>query len=133
VPGHTRAHIAFLLSEPGELFCGDTLFAAGCGRLFEGSPEQMHTSLQRLAALPADTRVWCAHEYTATNLRWAATQRPRDPAITARLETVRTTRAAGRPTIPSSIGLERVTNLFLRAGDAEELRQLRASRDQWQG
>jgi hydroxyacylglutathione hydrolase len=133
VPGHTRAHIAFHLPAAGDLFCGDTLFGAGCGRLFEGSPAQMHASLQRLAALPDRTRVWCAHEYTATNLRWAAVQRPHDAAIAARLATVRTIRAAGLPTIPSSIGLERATNLFLRARDAAELGQLRQSRNHWQG
>ena len=72
VPGHTRAHIAFVLPESGHLFCGDTLFAGGCGRLFEGSAQQMHGSLQALAALPAETRVWCAHEYTASNLTLAA-------------------------------------------------------------
>lgn len=133
VPGHTRAHIAFHLSESGDLFCGDTLFAAGCGRLFEGTPEQMHASLQRLAALPGHTRVWCAHEYTATNLRWAAAQRPDDPAIAARLEAVLSARAEGRPTIPSSIGLERETNLFMRAPDAGALGELRESRNHWQG
>jgi hydroxyacylglutathione hydrolase len=135
VPGHTRAHIAFHLpgvdGGPGDLFCGDTLFAGGCGRLFEGTPEQMHASLGRLAALPPDTRVWCAHEYTETNLRWAAAQAPADTAIARRLAAVRRERAAGRFTIPSSIGEERATNLFLRAGDAGELALLRESRNRW--
>jgi len=89
VPAHTRAHVAYVLmgsaDQPAALFCGDTLFAAGCGRLFEGTPEQMHRSLQRLAALPETTRVWCAHEYTEGNLRWAAAQRPGDRAIAERL------------------------------------------------
>jgi len=141
VPGHTAHHLAFHLpaaagsgpDQPGELFCGDTLFAAGCGRLFEGTPEQMHASLQRLAALPPATRVWCAHEYTAGNLRWAAAQAPGDAAIGARLEAVQSARAAGRPTIPSSIGLERDTNLFMRAADGAELRRLRGSKDLWRG
>lgn len=137
VPGHTAHHIAFHLPASGdlcgELFCGDTLFAGGCGRLFEGTPEQMQHSLQRLAALPADTRVWCAHEYTEGNLRWAAAQEPQDGAIAARLAAVRAARAAGRPTIPSSIGLERATNLFVRAVDATELRQRRGSKDLWRG
>jgi hydroxyacylglutathione hydrolase len=146
VPGHTAHHIAFHLPAPaqagsdqhgseqaGELFCGDTLFAAGCGRLFEGTPEQMHASLQRLAALPPATRVWCAHEYTAANLRWAVAQAPDDAAIAARLSAVQTSRAAGRPTIPSSIGLERATNLFLRAADGAELRRLRGHKDLWRG
>ncbi|MFM7652772.1 MAG: hydroxyacylglutathione hydrolase [Vulcanococcus sp.] len=149
VPGHTAHHVAFHFpapaaggagdrsaetpDQPGELFCGDTLFAAGCGRLFEGTPEQMHTSLQRLAALPAVTRVWCAHEYTAGNLRWAAAQAPGDAAIAERLGAVQSARAAGIPTIPSSIGLERATNLFVRATDGAELRRLRGHKDLWRG
>ncbi len=136
VPGHTRAHIAFHLpaaaGEPGgHLFCGDTLFAGGCGRLFEGSPEQMWRSLQRLAALPEATRVWCAHEYTETNLAWAARECPADEAIGRRLQEVRQRRAQGLPTIPSSIGLERATNLFVRSGDAQELAARRQSRNHW--
>ncbi len=131
VPGHTRAHIAFHLPLQGELFCGDTLFAAGCGRLFEGTPEQMHHSLQRLAALPESTRVWCAHEYTEANLRWAAALRPGDGAIAARLAAVRLTRAHDGPTIPSSIGEERRTNLFVRAADPRELADLRRSKNDW--
>ncbi|MCP9832983.1 MULTISPECIES: hydroxyacylglutathione hydrolase [unclassified Cyanobium] len=131
VPGHTRAHLAFHLPVQGELFCGDTLFAAGCGRLFEGSPEQMHHSLGLLAALPETTRVWCAHEYTASNLRWAAAERPGDGAIAERLQTVLLARAQDRPTIPSSIGEERRTNLFLRAADGQELAALRRSKNEW--
>lgn len=131
VPGHTRAHLAYHLPLQGELFCGDTLFAAGCGRLFEGSPEQMHHSLGLLAALPETTRVWCAHEYTAANLRWAAAQRPGDGAIAERLRSVLLARAQDRPTIPSSIGEERRTNLFLRAADGQELAALRRSKNDW--
>ena len=138
VPAHTRHHIAFhLLPEAGEgagdLFCGDTLFAGGCGRLFEGSAAQMHAALQRLVALPDATRVWCAHEYTATNLAWAHSVMPEDRAITARLEEVRARRARGLPTIPSRIGLEKATNLFVRASDATALAELRASRNAWTG
>ena len=151
VPGHTAHHLAYFLPEPqgpdvdgtdveasdaggsAELFCGDTLFAGGCGRLFEGTPEQMHHSLQQLAALPAATRVWCAHEYTEGNLRWAAAQEPADPAISERLAAVQAARAAGTPTIPSSIALERATNLFMRAADGAELRQRRGSKDLWRG
>ncbi|MEB3254826.1 MAG: hydroxyacylglutathione hydrolase [Synechococcaceae cyanobacterium] len=139
VPGHTRAHIAFHLlpaagAEPaaaGDLFCGDTLFAGGCGRLFEGTPQQMWHSLARLAALPGATRVWCAHEYTETNLRWASRERPDDGAITARLREVRERRRQGLPTIPSRIELERATNLFVRSGSSEELARLRESRNAW--
>ena len=144
VPGHTRAHLAYFLPAPedegapgwnpagaGELFCGDTLFAAGCGRLFEGSPAQMEGSLQHLAALPEETRVWCAHEYTEANLRWASRQAPDDDAITARLREVRDTRRQGRPTIPSTIAQEKATNLFLRTQDAEAFAALRQSKDHW--
>ena len=141
VPGHTAHHIAFHLpasnAEPGELFCGDTLFAAGCGRLFEGTAAQMHQALQRFAALPSDTRVWCAHEYTAGNLRWAHQLLPADhpakPAVQQRLEQVRALRQAGGFTIPSSIGLERSTNLFMQANDATELAELRRHKDHWRG
>jgi hydroxyacylglutathione hydrolase len=137
VPGHTRAHIAFYLpsltGEPGHLFCGDTLFAGGCGRLFEGTPEQMVASLRQLAALPPDTLVWCAHEYTETNLLWANHQRPGDAAIARRLAEVRQARAEGRFTIPSSIALERATNLFVRAQGPAELARLRETRNQWMG
>ncbi|MFN7899000.1 MAG: MBL fold metallo-hydrolase [Synechococcaceae cyanobacterium] len=115
----------------GELFCGDTLFLAGCGRLFEGTPLQMHGSLQRLAALPPHTRVWCAHEYTLTNLRWALRQRPADAGLQQRLETVRQRRQDGLPSLPGSLLEERATNLFLRAGTAAELAELRASRNDW--
>ena len=131
VPGHTRAHIAFVCPESGHLFCGDTLFAGGCGRLFEGTAEQMHGSLQMLAALPAETQVWCAHEYTASNLTWAAEQQPEDRAIAARLAEVLDRRQQGLPTIPSSIGLERATNLFLRAPNPGALAELRRSKDHW--
>ena len=137
VPGHTRAHLAFHLpaqnGEPGELFCGDTLFSGGCGRLFEGTAEQMHRSLQRLAALPPATRVWCAHEYTAANLRWAVAQAPADPALQERLQTVLSLRRRQQPSLPSSIGLERATNLFLQARSARELAALRHAKDHWRG
>jgi len=131
VPGHTRAHIAFWLPESGDLFCGDALFAAGCGRMFEGTPEQMHSSLQRLAALPEATRVWCAHEYTEGNLRWACHEAPGNAAIAERLEQVQRLRAAGHATLPSTIGLEQRTNLFLQATSPAELARLRRSKDSW--
>jgi len=135
VPGHTRSHIAFHLPVAGHLFCGDTLFAGGCGRLFEGSATEMHESLQRLAQLPAVTRVWCAHEYTQANLRWAAAVvAPTDPCagnIKARLTAVVAARARGEATIPSSVELERATNLFVRATSPEQLAELRSSKDHW--
>jgi hydroxyacylglutathione hydrolase len=138
VPGHTAHHLAFVVQaneddDAPELFCGDTLFAAGCGRLFEGTPEQMHASLQRLAALPAGTRVWCAHEYTEGNLRWAAARQPQNAAISARLAAVQAARHSGQPTIPSTIALERATNLFLQVSDGAALRQLRGHKDLWRG
>lgn len=112
VPGHTRGHIAYY--GHGWLFCGDTLFSAGCGRLFEGTPQQMQHSLARLAALPGDTGVYCAHEYTRANLRFAQTVEPGNPAIQRYRDEVDARRARDEPTIPSSIALEREINPFLR-------------------
>lgn len=115
VPGHTLGHIAYHARQPGWLFCGDTLFAGGCGRLFEGTPEQMHHSLSRLAALPEDTQVFCAHEYTLANLTFAAKVTPEDPDVRTRLNDVKALRDAGHITLPSTIAVERRTNPFLRA------------------
>ena len=142
MPGHTRAHIAYYLpplagpldqQSQGELFCGDTLFAGGCGRLLEGSPEQLWQSLQRLAALPAATRVWCSHEYTEANLRWAHHLHPHDQAIKDRFQQVLSERAAERPTIPTTIGEELLSNLFMRSRDAGEFAHYRHSKDHWRG
>jgi hydroxyacylglutathione hydrolase len=116
VPGHTAGHIAYV--GHGVVFCGDTLFACGCGRVFEGTPAQMHESLARLAALPGASRVYCAHEYTASNVRFARAVEP-DHAALRRLEAeVAQARAAGRPTVPSTIEAERATNPFLRCTEA---------------
>lgn len=112
VPGHTLGHIAYYYH--GLLFCGDTLFAAGCGRLFEGTPAQMHHSLSRLAALPEDTLVYCTHEYTLSNLKFAAAVEPGNPDIVARLEKVSRQRSEGIMTLPSTLALEKLTNPFLR-------------------
>ncbi len=112
VPGHTLGHLAYYGN--GCLFCGDTLFGAGCGRLFEGTPAQMSESLAKLAALPEETVVYCAHEYTQVNLRFAQTVEPGNPELQHRVEEVATARAEGRATIPSSIALEKATNPFLR-------------------
>lgn len=112
VPGHTVSHIAF--HGHGLLFCGDTLFSLGCGRLFEGSPAQMLASLERLAALPGDTRVCCGHEYTLSNAAFARVVEPDNPALSRRIEEARTMRHAGRPSLPSTIAGERETNPFLR-------------------
>ena len=101
--------------------------------MFEGTPEQMHQALQRLTAFDPSTRVWCAHEYTESNLRWAAAEEPDNAAIAARLAAVRQQRARGEATIPSSIALERATNLFVRSPDASELARLRASKNTYRG
>ncbi|MCA1245924.1 hydroxyacylglutathione hydrolase [Massilia sp. MS-15] len=116
VPGHTLGHIAYVRSTPGAhwLFCGDTLFGAGCGRLFEGTPAQMADSLAKLAALPDDTLVYCAHEYTLSNLRFAEAVEPGNGALARRVREDTARRAAGQPTIPSTVGRERATNPFLR-------------------
>ena len=139
VPAHTRCHIAFVLPAGDEsggaaaLFCGDTLFGGGCGRLFEGNADDMHRALRTLASLPEDTGVHCAHEYTEANLRWAAQLRPDDSAIKSRLEQVKALRSRGESSLPSSIALEKRTNLFLQAESAEELAELRRHKDQWRG
>jgi hydroxyacylglutathione hydrolase len=124
VPGHTRGHIAYLAREQGWLFCGDTLFAGGCGRLFEGTPEQMVASLAKLAALPDATKVYCAHEYTLSNLRFAHEVEPNNPELNARIEREQARRAQNIPTVPSTIGLEKATNPFLRCDNPEILASL---------
>lgn len=129
VPGHTLDHLAYHC-EAG-LFCGDTLFGAGCGRLFEGTPAQMYASLAKLAALPDDTRVFPAHEYTLANLRFASAAEPSNPDITRRIERDSARRNAGLPTLPSQLACERATNPFLRSDTPEICRALtrRAGRE----
>lgn len=117
VPGHTRGHIAYWFKDHDALFCGDTLFALGCGRLFEGTPQQMWTSLSKLRSLPDSTRVYCAHEYTQSNARFALTVDPSNAALKNRSGEIDRLRAAGQATVPSTMGLERATNPFLRADD----------------
>ncbi|MCG6939707.1 MAG: hydroxyacylglutathione hydrolase [Thiohalocapsa sp.] len=112
VPGHTATHIAYLAD--GALFCGDTLFAGGCGRVFDGSFEQLAASLRRIAALPPDTRCYCAHEYTLANLGFAQWAEPQNPELIARIAAARELRARGEPTVPSALSLELATNPFLR-------------------
>ena len=131
VPGHTLGHVALIFRDAGVAFVGDTMFAMGCGRLFEGSPDQMHASLQRLAALPDDTILYCAHEYTLANARFAAHAFPGDAAIADRLATVAALREAGEATVPTSVGEERATNPFLRAASAEQFAQLRTAKDRF--
>lgn len=117
VPGHTRGHVAYF--GHGALFCGDTLFGGGCGRLFEGSAAQMWNSLQKLGALPGDTRVYCAHEYTQSNLRFALAVEPGNAALRERAARVARLRATGQATVPSTIAEEQATNPFLRVAEAE--------------
>ncbi len=112
VPGHTATHIAYY--GDGKLFCGDTVFACGCGRLFEGTPEQMHCSLSKIMRLPDDTEIYCAHEYTLANIAFARQVEPDNPALRQREQDARRLREAGRPTVPSSLALEKRTNPFLR-------------------
>ena len=142
--GHTLGHIAYHDAADHLAFVGDTLFALGCGRMFEGDAEQMWASLQRLAALPDDTRVYCAHEYTASNARFALSVDP-DPALKARAEAVFAARARGEATVPTTIGLEKATNPFLRAPllaaqvgaagqpDAQAFGAVRAAKDNFKG
>lgn len=115
VPGHTVGHIAFHLPAANAVFTADSLMALGCGRLFEGTPDQMWSSLSKLNALPDDTIVYSGHEYTAANARFALTIEPDNPDLIARVAAIKTARAAGKPTVPSSLALERATNPFLRA------------------
>ncbi|MGA0605493.1 hydroxyacylglutathione hydrolase [Phenylobacterium sp. VNQ135] len=142
--GHTLGHIAYFDPDDRVAFVGDTLFALGCGRLFEGTAEQMWASLQRLAALPEDTRVYCAHEYTASNARFALSVDD-DPALKARAEAIFAARERGEPTVPTTIGLERATNPFLRApvladrvgaageNDVKAFAAVRAAKDVFRG
>jgi hydroxyacylglutathione hydrolase len=133
VPGHTAGHIAYAFDDAGALFCGDTLFAIGCGRLFEGTAEQMFASLAKLMALPDATAVYCAHEYTASNGRFALTVEPENAALADRMAEVVRLRALGEATVPSTIGLERATNPFTRARDAGELAVRRSAKDAFRG
>jgi hydroxyacylglutathione hydrolase len=144
IPAHTRGHIAYVFDDASAVFCGDTLFAAGCGRLFEGTPEMMWTALhEKLGRLPDAMRVYCGHEYTESNLVFAAHVEPGNAAVQAKLERVRAlrTRAAAdwhdatpaEMTIPSTLAEERATNPFLRAADAADLGRRRAEKDTFRG
>ena len=131
-PGHTLGHIVYRDAAGGQAFVGDTLFALGCGRLFEGTAAQMWDSLQRLAAWPDETLVWCAHEYTAANARFALSLDDR-PQMAARAAAVFAARERGQPTAPTTIGAEKAFNPFLRAGDAAEFAARRAAKDAFAG
>ena len=129
VPGHTLGHIALIFDEAGVAFVGDTLFAMGCGRLFEGTPEQMHGSLQRLVALPPPTRLYCAHEYTLSNALFAAHVEPGNAAVADRLAAVRALRDHDRITLPTTVAEERETNPFVRVSSSLEFARLREAKD----
>jgi hydroxyacylglutathione hydrolase len=128
-PGHTRGQINFYFPDGGVLLSGDTLFSLGCGRLIEGTAEEMFASLRKLAALPADTLVCCGHEYTTSNARFALTVEPDNTALRARVEEVRRQRESNQPTVPSRLGDEMAANPFLRAPDAASFARIRAQKD----
>ncbi len=129
IPAHTSGHIAFYFEDAKMIFVGDTLFAMGCGRLFEGTAEQMFANMARFAALPDDVRVYCGHEYTLANGRFAAHVEPDNAAVAKRLERVAAMRNRGEITLPTTIGEERATNPFMRAADAAGLAHLRTLKD----
>ena len=129
IPGHTRGHIALVFEDDRIAFVGDTLFAMGCGRLFEGTAEQMYSSLQRITGLPGDTALYCGHEYTLANAGFAIHAEPENPDIAARLDRVKAQRDAGEITLPTTVAQERETNPFVRATNWEEFARLRAKKD----
>lgn len=133
VPAHTAGHIAFHFDESQVIFVGDTLFAMGCGRLFEGTADQMFENMRKLAALPDDTAVYCAHEYTQSNGRYALVAEPDNQALIVRMAAVDAMRTRGEPTVPTTIGLERETNPFMRANSVAQLAQRRAAKDSFRG
>lgn len=133
VPAHTAGHIAFHLPTEEMVFVGDTLFAMGCGRLFEGTAEQMFGNLKRLGALPPETKVYCAHEYTLSNGRFAVTVEPDNASLSQRMVEVERAREAGEATVPTTIALERATNIFMRASSALELAERRTAKDAFRG
>lgn len=133
VPAHTAGHIAFHFATEKAVFVGDTLFAMGCGRLFEGTAEQMFDNMAKLATLPDETMVYCAHEYTQSNGRFALVAEPDNAALAARMIAVDAARARGEATIPTTIGLERETNPFMRATSALQLAERRAAKDGFRG
>lgn len=128
-PGHTLGMINFYFPESGVVFTGDTLFALGCGRIFEGDADMMWDSLSKLANLPKDTMVYCGHEYTQANAQFSLTIEPGNDALKKRASEIATLRAQGKPTLPTSIGLELETNVFLRAGNAQEFARIRTAKD----
>jgi hydroxyacylglutathione hydrolase len=129
IPAHTAGHIAYYFEDEGMIFVGDTMFAMGCGRLFEGTAEQMHSNMQRIAALPGDVRIYCGHEYTLANGFFAEHVDPGNAAIQDRLQRVKSLRELGKITLPTTVAEERETNPFVRATNTEEFARLRAAKD----
>ncbi|MEN9392061.1 MAG: hydroxyacylglutathione hydrolase [Pseudomonadota bacterium] len=129
VPAHTAGHIAYHFAEDRAAFVGDTLFAMGCGRLFEGTAEQMFVNMRKLEVLGDETRIYCAHEYTMSNGRFALTVEPENAALVSRMAEVTAMRERGEPTVPTTIALERATNPFMRASSVAELAERRAAKD----
>lgn len=132
-PGHTKDHIVYYVPDAGSVFVGDTLFVMGCGRLFEGTADQMYTSLAKLAALPPETKVYCAHEYTLSNAAFAKTVEPENSELLEALASAKERRDRGDPTVPTTIGDELATNPFMRAKSAEHLGRIRAAKDNFKG
>ena len=129
IPAHTAGHIAYHFADAGMIFVGDTLFAMGCGRLFEGTAAQMYANMQRIAALPGDVRIYCGHEYTLANARFARHAEPDNAAIARRLDEVAALRESGTITLPTTVAEERETNPFVRAASCEEFARLRSEKD----
>jgi hydroxyacylglutathione hydrolase len=129
IPAHTAGHIAYYFEDEGMIFVGDTMFAMGCGRLFEGTAEQMYSNMQRIAALTGDVRIYCGHEYTLANGLFAEHSQPENAAIRERLQRVKTLRDQGKITLPTTVEEERETNPFVRATNTEEFARLRAAKD----
>ena len=129
IPAHTAGHIAYYFEGESMIFVGDTMFAMGCGRLFEGTAEQMYANMKRIAGLPEDVRIYCGHEYTLANARFAAHVDPDNDAVARRMEDVATLREEGRITLPTTVAEERATNPFVRASNVEEFARLRSEKD----
>lgn len=128
-PGHTSGHICFWFKDLCALFCGDTLFSMGCGRLFEGTAEEMWDSLQKIMALPDETQIYCGHEYTMSNAQFCQTIEPDNIDLQERINEVKTLRESGKPSLPVTLGVEKKTNVFLRAGSAEDFAKVRKQKD----
>lgn len=129
IPAHTAGHVAYYFEEEGMIFVGDTMFAMGCGRLFEGTAEQMYSNMQRIAGLPGDVRIYCGHEYTLANARFAEHAEPDNASVKQRLAEVKSLRDQGKITLPTTVEQERETNPFVRATNAKEFARLRAAKD----